>query len=401
MEQSSLVDAVTKEVTMKSLLFLCLSSALFAGTSSYRISMSEDLRIKPDPTQPHTLWVGPAVNVDVDKEGNIYVADPKENRIVMFDRNGAFQRQIGGTGQGPGEFQFLSSIQILEDGSAIAFENQQATNIFTYFNHGFEYQDRKERNDLSLMIQGVSFSPDGSKMGGLAVALDTATGQLVTKSFVADSAFNVLHSWDHDASPSFDPSKISDRAYWIEYLAGRFRITGKGLIGFVTFDGAGNVYTAHGSEYVIKRWDKDLKRYTSFGRKFEPRPRSKAEIEALVAPAHEAIVAALPAQLQNMVNAQVVASAIEKAEIPPIHNPINGIRATDNGMLTVVHELSFLKNTTLIDFFDQNGHYMGAYEHPSSGAGTSMIIKGGYAYVIEANANDDRELVRYKIQFIP
>lgn len=373
---------------------------LFGAGGSHHIIFEEDLRIGPRGDDTRYLWVGPGVAATAGAQGHIFITDPKESRIIELDANGQFVRQIGGPGEGPGEFQFLAVTAILDDGSAIVFENQQATNIFNYFKPGFIYRDKIQRQDLSLMIQTPSFSPDGTKMGGVAVALDQATGSLVTKSFVARSDFTVIKSWDIDTSPSFDPAKINDRAYWVEFLANRFKIGISRSLGYMTFDDQNRVYTATAGSYEIHCWNDTMTESVTFGREYKPRPRSEQEIAAVVAPIHEAILAGLPAQLHSMVNNQVVREAVAKAELLPIHNPINGIRGTDDGRITVIHELSFSGNYAEIDFFSTDGQYLGAYRHPNVGA-FNMTFKDGYAYVIETNADDDQELARYKVRFQP
>ncbi len=43
-------------------------------------------------------------SIDIDKNGQIYVADSGNNKVFVFDRNGRYIKTIGKFGQGPGEF---------------------------------------------------------------------------------------------------------------------------------------------------------------------------------------------------------------------------------------------------------------------------------------------------------
>ena len=57
---------------------------------------------------------GNVFGVVFDRSGNLYVVDSGAARIVMVNTEGGFVRQLGGAGEGPGEFSQhnTSSIQI-------------------------------------------------------------------------------------------------------------------------------------------------------------------------------------------------------------------------------------------------------------------------------------------------
>ena len=64
--------------------------------------------------------------VAFDERGNLYVFDhaPGTNnsdlRIVIFDRSGAFVREFGSEGEGPGEFNEPRSFAVFRDGTVVA-----------------------------------------------------------------------------------------------------------------------------------------------------------------------------------------------------------------------------------------------------------------------------------------
>ncbi len=51
----------------------------------------------------------------VDQEGRYYVPDTRENRIVVFDRDGHYLRTIGQPGEGPGDLQWPTDVEAVGD----------------------------------------------------------------------------------------------------------------------------------------------------------------------------------------------------------------------------------------------------------------------------------------------
>jgi sugar lactone lactonase YvrE len=70
--------------------------------------------------------------VAVDKNGNVYVADTWNNRIQVFDADGAFIRTFGEAGDGPGYFARPKGISIDGDGHVwVADAVQERVQVFT------------------------------------------------------------------------------------------------------------------------------------------------------------------------------------------------------------------------------------------------------------------------------
>ena len=72
--------------------------------------------------------------VAFDADGNLYVFDAwagNDLRIVVFDRSGAFVREFGTSGEGPGEFKFPTSYGVMRDGTAVVRDlGHQSYHIF-------------------------------------------------------------------------------------------------------------------------------------------------------------------------------------------------------------------------------------------------------------------------------
>ena len=58
----------------------------------------------------------------VDEEGNIYVIDVKAKKLMKFDKQGKLIWKIGKAGQGPGEFQVLSGIELGKSNTLLLYD---------------------------------------------------------------------------------------------------------------------------------------------------------------------------------------------------------------------------------------------------------------------------------------
>ena len=65
---------------------------------------------------------GRIADVDFDADGNLYILDEGNYRVVVLDRDGALVRVIGSQGEGPGEFSAPTRAAILEDGRLVVYD---------------------------------------------------------------------------------------------------------------------------------------------------------------------------------------------------------------------------------------------------------------------------------------
>ena len=65
---------------------------------------------------------GRIADVDFDADGNLYILDEGNYRVVVLDRDGALVRMIGSQGEGPGEFSAPTRAAILEDGRLVVYD---------------------------------------------------------------------------------------------------------------------------------------------------------------------------------------------------------------------------------------------------------------------------------------
>ncbi len=67
---------------------------------------------------PATFHLAQPSLVDVDSHGRIYVLEPFEYRVTVFDSTGVALGSMGRQGEGPGELEWAMSVSVLDDGRA-------------------------------------------------------------------------------------------------------------------------------------------------------------------------------------------------------------------------------------------------------------------------------------------
>lgn len=153
-------------------MWLCFLALMWSGLGdvSWQIA-NDDL---PE------YWTWPTATVS--PQGRIYVADRAAKRITLLDAEGNLLRIIGGSGEGPGLFQGLSTITYWPDSDTLVVMDHRSMTL-SFFSSSGEYRNRRDvwsgfdRSSLWIEPNHVVFdaAPREQKMdrGGAKLALTT------------------------------------------------------------------------------------------------------------------------------------------------------------------------------------------------------------------------------------
>ena len=365
------------------------------------LKLTEDLRFGPETGEgDEYLWPGTAVQVEADARGHIYLVDPIQRRLLEFDDQGGFVRLVGGPGQGPGEFQFLATFQILADGSAVAFGNGGPTTIVNYYDTALQYKDRKSITSMAAILNALRFSPNGKNRFGMVTALQMEVNEMRIAFGTLTEDYKIDTKLAEITTMSFNPQRVMEPAFWSEFLADQFTQGAKGGGMVFAFDKDNNLFTAENGVYEITKWDPNYKKIRVIKREYTPIKMAEEDIDAITGPVQEALVANLPPQLQEIVTPNVIRKAVEMADFPAFHLPVNNLLTTPDGKLIVINYQSLATRKGIGDIFSPDGKYQGSFEHGNNGL-LRMVFKNGYAYTVETDDMDDNHVVRYKVEWVP
>jgi hypothetical protein len=120
---------------------LLLGGVLVAPAAAQRVEIPvKETALQGTPAQVFSVgteegrdWemLARVTSVAFDRQDNLYVLDAGNYRVLVFDRNGKFVRQIGKQGSGPGEITFAMAMTILPDGNLAI--NDAGRSGFTIF----------------------------------------------------------------------------------------------------------------------------------------------------------------------------------------------------------------------------------------------------------------------------
>lgn len=104
---------------------------------------------------------GGTVRVAFDARENLYVVDPGEARVIVFDGDGGYVRTIGRKGNGPGELMAPLAVVVLEDGRVVVNDlGRRGLQVFaadgTYLESiAYDFADGLPGSDIRSVPAGI------------------------------------------------------------------------------------------------------------------------------------------------------------------------------------------------------------------------------------------------------
>ena len=383
------------------MLFQYLLWTVLAGNiTGAAIEFTENLRLGPDQGDEY-IWSSTKATVSVDALGNMYVMDPKDYKISVYDPNGQLLKVIGKKGDGPGEFQKLMGFSATPNGALGIDLPGGITARSHQFGKEMQFLGSKSQEGKPLILEMVVVSPSGKHFGAFYVQPDRVNKVMLFETAVFDNNLQLVKTISHKTGPLPDRSRMNEANYWVDRLSENLTRFFEG-VGVFSFDEQGRLYSGQTQKYEITRWDPSMKKVQQLYQR-SPKPKIMTEDDSNAVMDHLLNQLSEDSELADLLTSSVVRQALAKATLPPAKNPIYGVIPIKDGAVMVVTSLDLETRETLADVFATDGAWLGEVTVADFGlvryAGGAylpkMIFRGDYAYTIITDENDDNILVRY------
>lgn len=168
-------------------------SGLWGEKSEKKIKFKEDLSLGVEEGEESLVFYG-YPGVAVDPELNIFVLDTRNHRLLKFDKMGRFIWKTGRRGQGPGEFQNPSQVEINPSGEICILDGSSRLHFFD--TEGNYKKTLKPKTD----IRSFHFLPDERLLLNISVS-----GQMgvAAEYYSSDGEFFKKFPDEHRYGPKF------------------------------------------------------------------------------------------------------------------------------------------------------------------------------------------------------
>ena len=284
----------------------------------------------------------------VDRRECVYVLDPKECQVKVFDTNGRYVRTIGRKGQGPGEMLYPRSILIHPvTGNLLILDSGK---------RGILYFDDRGKFIKTVSLQDTI---------GMSFRVDTRGGFVVLAAvFDPDNPHYLVKKFDAELKRIGElaklPSRISKNGVVNPLLA-----TPR-----IDIDIDDRILFNNGLDYEIQIAGVDGKIIGRFGRAYDPVEVTDEDKKPF----------------RNRDNSEVT------IKFEAFHAPIQNFFADDrHHVLVKTFEKTTDRKRTLHDVFDKQGRFLGRIPLVDS----PVMMKSGKLYSIESDEEGYRLIRRY------
>jgi bifunctional DNA-binding transcriptional regulator/antitoxin component of YhaV-PrlF toxin-antitoxin module len=295
-------------------------------------------------------------SIAVDDEGNIYLLDGKENKILVFDKKGKYLKSFGKKGQGPGEMGGPSGIHLTPAKELLVDDSLNRKLIF------FSLDGKFLRNISTATFFGL---------GG--VELDSQGNMIAQVVIFANNKINrEIKKFDKDLNPLFTVANYD----FPNIMAGKINPFSVLTIYRVGKDGT--IFISNLDQYEIKVLNSEGKVIKRILKEYEPVKTTEEHKKEML----ERIPPDFPFR--------------DRLELPKALPPYRDFFLDEQGRIFVkTYEIGKTKEEHFFDIFDAAGNYIARLALK----GEEHFIKGERLYSVEETEDGFQVLKCYSVRW--
>ncbi len=361
---------------------------VYKNETKMRIAFIEDLSIGEVEGDENYMF-GRSIVFNTDGEGNFYVSDSDNNKIVKYNSQGKYLLTIGRKGQGPGEFQSLSMPR---------FDKDNNLYVADPINNRISFFDKNGKSLKQIQMQERYFDPYINSRGfivanKLNLSQEANTQKQTFIYGLFDDKFNLAAELYRDETEMALPTGM-DESSWVEFLAkalsrGAFRPRVR-----LTLANNDSIYLGYPEKYEINIYSHEGKIVKKITREYEPIVVSEKDKESFLKIVGESLSASSPVFTED-----IKKKAFQKIKYPKYKPAYQSFILMENGWLAVIVD-SVEGEYTLFDIFDQEGKYIANFKTkiPAEGMFSELLFfKNGKAYAV-VTENGYKFIKRYRFE---
>lgn len=329
---------------------------------------------------------GSRVIFNTDDQGNFYVSDMNNSRILKYDPEGKHLLTFGRKGQGPGEFQDLNFIRFDKENNL--YINDSINRRISFFDKDGKFLRQIGMKDRYL---NVYINSKGFFVGDKVEMPEGDTFKIASVYGLFDEKFNLAAELYKDEINLPLPA-TRDESSLADSLAEMLSRTAFRPIVVYTLANDDFIYLGYSEKYEINVYSPEGKLARKITRDYDPIPVTEKDKEEYV----QRVSVTFSAPIYSEA---VKKKAFEKIRYPKYKPAFQSFTMMDNGWLAVIVD-SVKDEYTLFDIYSQEGKFIAQFRTPVPAEGvysTLLFFKNGKAYCV-ATEKDYQFVKRYNYE---
>jgi hypothetical protein len=325
--------------------------------------------------------IGRFMDVAVDNNGRVYIADGEQRNIKVFAPDGEYITSLGRKGKGPGEFTNISNLHAIRNQLFVHDNSRQRVVVFSLNDFNYDHtikiaDNRGNFDELREAYPGRFHAVNDSMFQIEFYKTAFPEGKKEWKRAIRTSFYYPLDENGRITSDSLFQMKSAVRVfvpvggYTVDRRTGLY---GKAL---KVVSGAGNIYRAWSDDFLIKVYNPDGQYQRAFYYPYERASLSRESADDAKIP-------------------DFILKGMSRMDLPDNWPALNAMLIDDQNRIWIS---TIVKNQNIYEWWvlKDSGQLIAKFTRPRDQS--FMAIKNGYLYSLETKGETElKQVVKYRI----